>query len=58
MKQKLLTAREVADMLGWHVITVYRKARELKIPSIKIGYSLRFREEHIERMLKDGEVGT
>jgi excisionase family DNA binding protein len=57
MATKLLTARDVAAMLNLHPITVYRWARQLRIPSVKIGYALRFRPEQIEKFLSEREVG-
>lgn len=58
MATKLLTATEVAVMLGWHPITVYRWARQLSLPSVKIGYALRFQQEHIVKFLSERQVGV
>jgi excisionase family DNA binding protein len=46
---RLLTAREVADLLGVSAETVLRWTRAGKLPSIKLpGGAIRFREEEIE----------
>jgi excisionase family DNA binding protein len=58
MATKLLTATEVVAMLGLHPITVYRWARQLRLPSDKIGYALRFQQEHIEKLLSERQVGV
>ena len=43
--EKLLTARQVAEWLNLHVVTIYEYAREGSLPSIKIGTSVRFEPE-------------
>jgi excisionase family DNA binding protein len=58
MATKLLKATEVAAMLGLHPITAYRWARQLRLPSVKIGCALRFQQEHIEKFLSEREVGV
>lgn len=40
--ERLWTAEDVADFLGCHVQTVYRKAREGELPSVKVGGLRRF----------------
>ena len=49
---RLLKVDDVAEILGMHPQTVYRMARQGKIPSVKIGRSLRFDSEEIEEWIK------
>lgn len=59
VSRRLLTAREVATLLGIHLVTVYRWAAEGRIPSIKLGNgSLRFLPDHIEAFLSERMVGA
>lgn len=41
MATKLLTAREVADMLGLHPVTVYTWAWSMRLPSVKLSYAMK-----------------
>ena len=50
--ERLWTAEDVARYLGMHVQTVYQKARDGLIPSIKIGDKRRFRRAEIESWLE------
>lgn len=47
---KVIGVREVADMLGCSVETVYRKLED--IPHTKFGKTLRFFESDIVRLLR------
>lgn len=59
LSRRLLTAREVAALLGIHLVTLYRWTAEGRIPSIKLGNgSLRFLPEHIELFLSKRVVGA
>jgi len=51
----LLTADEVAARLHIHVQTIYLWARTHRIPSFKIGHSLRFRPDMIDAWIRDQE---
>ena len=57
MKEKknkeILTAKEVADYLNLHPLTVHKYAREGKIPAFKIGTDWRFHKKYIERWIKE-----
>ena len=48
----LLTARQVAKMLGFSVDWVWRKAKAGELPSVRIGTSVRFIEDEIHECLK------
>ena len=49
---EILTAKQVADYLHIHPLTVHRYAREGKIPAFKIGTDWRFHKKYIERWIK------
>lgn len=56
-KDKYLTAPEAAEILGVHVKTLYRWAKEERIPSIQIrGRGVRFSEAALKRWLKSSIV--
>lgn len=48
MTVRLIDARVVAQMTGWSIVTVRRKAREGVLPSRKVGHLTRFLPEEIE----------
>jgi excisionase family DNA binding protein len=53
MSGRLLTAREVAEMLAVSTETVLRWVRQGKLPAIRLpGGAIRFREADIDRCLK------
>lgn len=49
--EPLLTADEVAPLLGLHVQTVYAKAKAGEIPSVKVGSRRRFRPADIRALM-------
>ncbi len=49
---ELLTPQEAATLFRWSPGTFYVYACRRKIPSIKIGRSLRFRRADLERLLE------
>jgi excisionase family DNA binding protein len=51
--ERLLTAHEVAEILGVHVNYVWAEAKAGRIPSISIGRNRRFRREDIERWIEE-----
>ena len=51
--KEIMTAKEVADYLNLHTLTVHRYARESKIPAFKIGTDWRFHKKYIERWIKE-----
>jgi len=54
LQQDLLTPREASDFLRWSLPTLYTYASRRKIPSVKIGRSLRFRRADLEKLVKAG----
>jgi excisionase family DNA binding protein len=55
---RLLTAPEVSEILTLPVGHVYKLAREERIPHLRFGRSLRFRDEAITRWLEESERGN
>lgn len=55
MNEKILTVREVAELLKINEKTVYRLASEGRVPGFKVGGSWRFRAGDIEEWIA-GEV--
>jgi len=51
---RLLTPRDVAERLGLRIFTVYRWAYDRRIPTVKIGSLLRFREEDVVGLVNNG----
>jgi excisionase family DNA binding protein len=52
MDDSLITVKEVADYLKLKEQTVYLLARQNKIPSLKVGGSLRFKKSQIDAWLQ------
>ena len=49
---EILTAKQVAEYLHIHPLTVHRYAREGRIPAFKIGTDWRFHKKYIENWIK------
>jgi excisionase family DNA binding protein len=58
MSTRLLTASEVAALLGVPKSWVYEQSRRGLIPTVELGRYRRFREGAIERMVEQLERGT
>ena len=54
---KLLTAEEVAELLGMKTDWVWAQARKGLIPHVRLGRYRRFRESAIEAWLSELETG-
>ena len=52
-EKEIMTAKEVADYLKLHPLTVHKYAREGKIPAFKIGTDWRFHKKYIERWIRE-----
>jgi len=50
-KPSLLTPQEVARYLRVNKYTVYRLVSEKKLPAIKVGNQLRFKQSNLDRWL-------
>jgi excisionase family DNA binding protein len=55
---RLLTADEVAEIIGMRVDYVYALSRRGQIPHLRFGRTLRFRAEAIEAWLGAAERGS
>ncbi len=56
--KRLLTTRETAEYLGLAEETVYKKARLRELPSVKVGRSLRFDLQALERYVEQHTIKT
>lgn len=48
----IITIREAAELLGLSESTVYRLARENRIPVVRIGASVRVNRRHLEAWIE------
>jgi excisionase family DNA binding protein len=55
---ELLTAEQVADMIGMRVDYVYELSRRRRIPTITFGRMRRYRREAIEQWLGEMESAS
>lgn len=55
---RLLTAEEVAEILGMRVDYIYALSRRGQIPHLRFGRTLRYRAEAIDAWLRAAERGT
>lgn len=53
--RSLMTAEQVAEMLGMRVDWVWEQSRKGRIPTVRLGRYRRYRREAIERWLADQE---
>lgn len=51
--KEILTAKEVAEYLNIHPLTVHKYARDGKIPAFKIGTDWRFHKKFIEKWIQE-----
>jgi excisionase family DNA binding protein len=51
--RELLTVKEVGDLLQVHPGTLYKMAREGKIPGFRVGTEWRFRKDVIRRWMAE-----
>ena len=54
---EVLTIKEICDVLQVHPSTIYRLARQRKIPSFRISTDWRFRSDVIERWMTEESMG-
>jgi len=50
-QKEIMTAKEVAEYLSIHPLTVHKYARAGKIPAFKIGTDWRFHKKYIEKWI-------
>jgi excisionase family DNA binding protein len=53
MSPEILTINQVADLLHLHEMTVYRLAKEGKLPGFKVGGRWRFQRDALESWMVD-----
>jgi excisionase family DNA binding protein len=56
--ERLLTADEVADHLGFKTGTIYQKVSQGTIPYVKLGRAVRFRLSEIEEWIRGQEAAS
>ena len=56
--KRLLNVEEAAAYLGLKVDTVYKKARLRELPCVKVGRSLRFDIEALQRFIEQHTIET
>ncbi|MFA4888493.1 MAG: helix-turn-helix domain-containing protein [Candidatus Omnitrophota bacterium] len=56
INKEIMTAKEVAEYLNIHPLTVHKYAREGKIPAFKIGTDWRFHKKYIERWIREKSI--
>lgn len=54
--ERLLTAKEVAGLVGLKPTTIVRKARKGEIPALKLGRQFRFDKNQIEKWLQSNRI--
>jgi len=54
--EKLLTPKELSAFTSLRLSTIYSLSYKRKLPFIKLGNRLRFRQSDVERWVKQGEV--
>jgi len=53
---KLLTVDQVAALTGWKPGTIRQKVWRREIDYLKLGRSIRFKEETIKKMVENSEI--
>ena len=51
--EELFTAKQVADYLGWQLITVYRLTRKRQLDVVVIGKEYRYTKSAIDKFIKE-----
>ena len=55
---QILTTKELAEYLKLTEVTIYKYAKEGKIPGFKVGSRWRFDKDQIDELLRKGEKGN
>jgi len=53
--REIMAAKEVAEFLDLHLLTVHKLAREGRLPAFKVGRDWRFRRSSIEDWIRQEE---
>jgi len=51
--KELLTTKDIAQYLGYHIDTIRLYVRQGKLPAIKVGREYRIRREDFEKFLEE-----
>lgn len=55
-RKNLLKIKEVAELLQISVHTAYKWVESGRLPAVKLGYSLRFDPDRIDKFIENGET--
>jgi excisionase family DNA binding protein len=56
MDKLTINARELSELLGVSIDTIYKMTREKEIPHVALGRRVLYRKESIEQWLKENET--
>ena len=54
-RTQIMTPKEAAKYLGFHLVTIYRLLKKQEIPATKIGGQWRFKKETIDAWLESSK---
>jgi excisionase family DNA binding protein len=52
-RTQIMTPKEAAKYLGFHLVTIYRLLKKHEIPAVKIGGQWRFKKDILDAWLTD-----
>lgn len=52
-RTQIMTPKEAAKYLGFHLVTIYRLLKKQEIPATKIGGQWRFKKDILDQWLTD-----
>ena len=52
-RSQIMTPKEAAKYLGFHLVTIYRLLKKQEIPATKIGGQWRFKKDILDQWLMD-----
>ena len=52
-RTQIMTPKEAAKYLGFHLVTVYRLLKKNEVPATKIGGQWRFKKDILDKWLTD-----
>ena len=55
-RTQIMTINEVAKYLGVHIMTVYRHAKNGKLPMFRVGGRWRAKKDHLDQFLINSSV--
>lgn len=54
--KQFYTSRELAEILGYNVMTIYRYIKANKLKAYKVGKEFRVDKKELDRFLKEAEL--